>query len=238
MMLMHFLCLQINRPDLKHRLLEGSLSEIKRFLVKRRFKSIVKLIIAKGKFEKRKLSASNVSVREALHVTFQDLYELTNVIGEGSFGTVYEGYLKRNATAIAVKIIDRTNLKPDDEKANRIECEILQQLAHPHIITCIDFFEEPATFFIVMELVNGGELFDRIAKKVTYSEGEARNVLLILLSAIKHCHDHDIVHRFVTRCYFIYIYISLSANLPYEVRYEVLFSTSFALLIPCFRVET
>jgi serine/threonine protein kinase len=46
-----------------------------------------------------------------------------------------------------------------------------------------------------MEIVNGGELFDRIVKKTFYNEKEARDLIAILLSAIKHCHDRHIVHR-------------------------------------------
>lgn len=43
--------------------------------------------------------------------------------------------------------------------------------------------------------VLGGELFDRIVKKVVYTEKEARDLVTILLEAVKYCHDRGIVHR-------------------------------------------
>lgn len=43
--------------------------------------------------------------------------------------------------------------------------------------------------------LDGGELFDRIVKKATYNEKEARDLAKTLLGAIKHMHDRNIVHR-------------------------------------------
>ena len=96
---------------------------------------------------------------------------------------------------VAVKIIKRTNLPVEDEIALRQEVEILTSLHHPNIVKCIDFFEEDKFFYVVMECLEGGELFDRIVKKTFYNEKEARDLVYILLSAIKFCHDHDVVHR-------------------------------------------
>eukprot|EP01034_Spumella_vulgaris_P032935 gene32935-40654_t len=46
-----------------------------------------------------------------------------------------------------------------------------------------------------MEYLEGGELFDRVVKKTQYNEAEAREVVVILLNAIKYCHDNETVHR-------------------------------------------
>ena len=51
------------------------------------------------------------------------------------------------------------------------------------------------TYFIV-ERVEGGELFDRIIKKKFYNEKEARDLAVVILKALKHCHDHKIAHRY------------------------------------------
>merc|ERR1712196_76301 len=45
------------------------------------------------------------------------------------------------------------------------------------------------------EIVEGGELFDRIQAKTTYNEKEARSTILLLLDALAHIHDHKIAHR-------------------------------------------
>ena len=56
-------------------------------------------------------------------------------------------------------------------------------------------FDEKSTAYIVTELVEGGELFDRIVAKTSYSEKDARDVMKTLLVAIKYIHNNGIVHR-------------------------------------------
>lgn len=66
---------------------------------------------------------------------------------------------------------------------------------HPNIMTLREFFVESEYYYLVTEFVSGGELFDRIVEKTFYSEKEARDLVKILLGAIKYCHDQDVVHR-------------------------------------------
>jgi serine/threonine protein kinase len=53
----------------------------------------------------------------------------------------------------------------------------------------------PSSWIQVMELMTGGELFDRIVEKEKYTEDEARIVVLKLARAIEYCHNRGIVHR-------------------------------------------
>jgi len=71
----------------------------------------------------------------------------------------------------------------------------MRSLDHPHIVKVIDFFEDPAYYYAVLEYIAGGELFDRLVEKATYTEGEARDVALTIFQAIKYIHDRNIVHR-------------------------------------------
>jgi serine/threonine protein kinase len=192
--------IQMKRSDLRHRLLKESSSQIHKFNIRRRFFIISSAIIAKSKFERKKKLASCMSansLHEALNLTFADLYEMQGKLGSGGFATVFKAHQKRTAELVAVKVFDRRTMTQQEQQNLHQEKAILLRLSHPHIIKCLDIFEEPTSFFIVMELVTGGELFDRLAHKKNYSEEEARNVILILLSAIRHCHDNDIVHRYV-----------------------------------------
>ena len=59
----------------------------------------------------------------------------------------------------------------------------------------IDVYEEEAEFYIVTELVEGGELFDRIVSKSHYSEKEARDLVRIFLETMAYMHGANIVHR-------------------------------------------
>ena len=86
-------------------------------------------------------------------------------------------------------------MKLDDEEALQSEVTILQKLKHENIVTCDDFYREDKKYYLVLEYMEGGELFDRIVKKSFYNEKEARDVVALLLSAIGYCHSQNVVHR-------------------------------------------
>jgi serine/threonine protein kinase len=96
----------------------------------------------------------------------------------------------------AIKIIQRKSLKKDEEVSIFDEVRILSALQpHNNIVQLYDFFTDSKCYYTVLEEISGGELFDRIVKKSSYTEKEARDLVKILLEAIKHCHDHGVVHR-------------------------------------------
>ncbi|KAG9402862.1 hypothetical protein AC1031_006403 [Aphanomyces cochlioides] len=66
---------------------------------------------------------------------------------------------------------------------------------HPNIMTLYEVYTEAQYYYLVTEFMEGGELFDRIVEKTFYTEKEARDLVQVLLSAIKYCHDHNVVHR-------------------------------------------
>jgi serine/threonine protein kinase len=71
---------------------------------------------------------------------------------------------------------------------------ILASLNHPHITPLIDFFDEKDCYFLVMELISGGDLFDRIGEKKSYSEADARDLIVKMLKAVAYCHIRKIAH--------------------------------------------
>ncbi len=133
---------------------------------------------------------------------FSDKYNLGDKLGEGAFAIVKVCTLKakpvnkaQEKAKYAVKIVKREGLSKDEELALRTEVSILQSCNHVNIVNCVDFYEEPKQFYIVMELCEGGELFDRIVAKVAYSELEARGIVRELLNALNYIHSRNIVHR-------------------------------------------
>jgi len=127
---------------------------------------------------------------------FDELYRLKGVLGTGAFSTVREGFHKSNQDAsFAVKCINRKKLSEEDEAALLDEVAILKAMRHSHIIRLYDFFTEPSTYYLVMERMRGGELFDRIVAKAYYNEKEARDTCKIVLEAVGHCHKHHVAHR-------------------------------------------
>jgi calcium/calmodulin-dependent protein kinase I len=129
-------------------------------------------------------------------IRFNELYRLKGVLGTGAFSTVREGYHRTNSSiGYAVKCINRKKLSEEDEAALLDEVSILKELKHQHIIRLFDFFEEASTYYLVMERMRGGELFDRIVAKAYYNEKEARDTCKIVLEAVKYCHDNHVAHR-------------------------------------------
>jgi calcium/calmodulin-dependent protein kinase I len=117
------------------------------------------------------------------------------VLGEGGYSVVKSALSNVDGRRVAVKIINRKELSEADEESLRQEVAILGKLNHPNITRLVDFFEEPDHYYVVLEYLDGGELFDRIVKKTYYSEKEARDLVFTVLKAIKYCHDQNIVHR-------------------------------------------
>ncbi|RHY58817.1 hypothetical protein DYB34_003143 [Aphanomyces astaci] len=122
-------------------------------------------------------------------------YKFGKTLGTGSFATVKSAVNKADNTKWAVKCIEKASLAPDDEEALRVEVEVLQMVEHPNIVKLKEVFDCPKTFYMVMEEMSGGELFDRIVEKEKYSEREARTVVHKLATALAYCHTLGIVHR-------------------------------------------
>ena len=73
--------------------------------------------------------------------------------------------------------------------------EVLQSVHHPNIIELEEVFETEDTLYIVTEMVTGGELFDRIVSKGSYTEKDAATLVVKFLEALDYIHDKGIVHR-------------------------------------------
>lgn len=76
-----------------------------------------------------------------------------------------------------------------------VEIKVLKTLNHPNIIHLEDTFETPDRIYIVMEMMNGGELFDYVVEKGTLSEEEASLIIRKITSAVAHMHGLNIIHR-------------------------------------------
>lgn len=127
--------------------------------------------------------------------TFRQKYTISKILGEGSYSVVKLGTKISDGKKVAVKIVSRNRLQKEDELSLRIEVEVLMSLNHPNIVQALDFFEEEDFFYVVLEYLEGGELFERLIEKAVYTEGEARDLFTVLLKAVQYCHDRDLVHR-------------------------------------------
>lgn len=121
-------------------------------------------------------------------------FPLLSQLKSGSFATVCRGTHRATGRKVAIKCVLRKDLPPSDDAAIYDEVAILASLNHPHIVPIIDFFDEKDCYFIVMELMSGGDLFDRIGQKKSYSEADARDLIVKMLKAVAYCHVRQIAH--------------------------------------------
>jgi len=96
----------------------------------------------------------------------------------------------------AIKIIDKAKIITDvqRERADR-EIAILKMCNHPNIVKLVETFESDDEISLVMELMSGGDLFDRITSKGVLTEQEARTAMHNILAAVDFLHDKSLVHR-------------------------------------------
>ena len=79
--------------------------------------------------------------------------------------------------------------------SSKYEIEILKKISHPNITNIFEIFEDNKKYYIIMEFLEGGELFDAITSIGSFSEESACKVMKQLLSAIYYLHSNCIVHR-------------------------------------------
>lgn len=122
-------------------------------------------------------------------------YEFKTELGRGAFSIVYMAVNKATHINYAVKVINKKDLGKDYEKNLKMEVDILKKVNHPNIIALKELFDTPDKLYLIMELVTGGELFDKIVEKGSYTENEASQLVRKIVSAVDYLHNLGIVHR-------------------------------------------
>ncbi len=125
---------------------------------------------------------------------FED-YTIIEEIGEGGCAKVYLAQKKDDMSEVAVKMIDKINVSDKEMSYIQNEILIMNNIDHPNVIKMLDCYETSENYFIVLEYMRGGELFERIIDKDHFSEQEAADVLKTLVDAINYCHSKGIIHR-------------------------------------------
>ncbi|CAI5770411.1 S6 kinase alpha-2 isoform X1 [Podarcis lilfordi] len=124
------------------------------------------------------------------NIHFTDGYEIKEDIGVGSYSVCKRCVHKSTEAEFAVKIIDKSKRDPSEE----IEI-LLRYGQHPNIITLKDVYDDGKYVYLVMELMRGGELLDRILRQKCFSEREASAVLCTITKTVNYLHSQGVVHR-------------------------------------------
>ncbi|CAK8563123.1 unnamed protein product [Lathyrus sativus] len=126
-----------------------------------------------------------------------DKYVLGRELGRGEFGITYLCTDKETKQELACKSISKRKLRTAvDVEDVRREAAIMATLPeHPNIVKLKATYEDDENVHLVMELCEGGELFDRIVARGHYSERAAANVARTIAEVVRMCHANGVVHR-------------------------------------------
>ena len=129
--------------------------------------------------------------------TSLQFYKYGRLIGQGAFGKVNLGLNILTGRIVAVKSFDKNNseLTGDNMKKILYETDLMKKLNHPNITKILEMFEDEKYFMIIMEYINGGNLFSFVKKRRKLSEKTAKFLFRQIIQGIKYIHEQNIVHR-------------------------------------------
>ncbi|KAG6535545.1 hypothetical protein ZIOFF_000567 [Zingiber officinale] len=127
----------------------------------------------------------------------EEKYALDRELGRGEFGVTYLCVDRDTRELLACKSISKRKLRTSvDVEDVRREVTIMRHLPKsPSIVSLREALEDDGTVHLVMELCEGGELFDRIVARGHYSERAAAVVMRTIIEVVQLCHEHGVIHR-------------------------------------------
>jgi 5'-AMP-activated protein kinase catalytic alpha subunit len=123
-------------------------------------------------------------------------YELGKTLGEGNFGKVKLAKNTDSEQFFAVKILEKNKIV-DLNNTDQIKREIstLKLLKHPNVVRLYEVLASKTKIYMVLEYVNGGELFDKISSKGKLTESHGRKMFQQLIDGVSYCHNKGVFHR-------------------------------------------
>lgn len=126
----------------------------------------------------------------------KDDFELLNVIGKGSFGKVMQVKKKDTGKIYAMKVLRKEAIIARKQVAHtKAEKSILQRIQHPFIVQLHYAFQTKDKLYMILDYINGGELFFHLKKDGRFSEQRVRFYAAQITCAIAHLHSLGIVYR-------------------------------------------
>lgn len=123
-------------------------------------------------------------------------FHIGQLIGQGVTAYVYKCTHLKTQTEFALKCIDKACLSLKPERLQN-EVNIISRVQHPCIVSLVALYEDDDNVYLILPLMKGGELFERIIKNCPhgYTERHAARIMKSILSALEYLHKSGIVHR-------------------------------------------
>ncbi|KAI6682448.1 hypothetical protein NL676_036329 [Syzygium grande] len=122
-------------------------------------------------------------------------YELGRLLGHGTFAKVYHARNLQTGRSVAMKVVGKEKvMKVGMMEQIKREIAVMKMVNHPHIVELHEVMASKSKIYFAMELVRGGELFNRVSKG-RLREDAARMYFQQLISAIDFCHSRGVYHR-------------------------------------------
>ncbi|CAN6980019.1 unnamed protein product [Brassica rapa subsp. trilocularis] len=145
----------------------------------------------------RTRAAKDAVIPTSHQTKITDKYILGRELGRGEFGITYLCTDRESREALACKSISKRKLRTAvDVEDVRREVSIMSTLPdHPNVVKLRATYEDGENVHLVMELCEGGELFDRIVARGHYTERAAAGVARTIAEVVMMCHVNGVVHR-------------------------------------------
>ncbi|CAD8109400.1 unnamed protein product [Paramecium primaurelia] len=120
-------------------------------------------------------------------------YEQKDKIGQGAYGSVYKAIHKVSKQVRAVKVINKLNIKYKERLLSEIT--IMELLDHPSILRLYETFEDAEYLYMVLEICQGGDVFDKVLEKGSLPVEDAFKIYIQYMRAVNYYQGFKIVHR-------------------------------------------
>ncbi|KAF3321286.1 CBL-interacting protein kinase 9-like isoform X1 [Carex littledalei] len=123
-------------------------------------------------------------------------YELGKTVGEGSFAKVKFAKNVQTGDCFAIKILDKNQVLQHKMVENiKREISTMKLIKHPNVVQLHEVLASKTKIYIVLDYVDGGELFDKIVEQGRLKEDDARRYFHQLINAVDYCHSRGVYHR-------------------------------------------
>jgi len=124
----------------------------------------------------------------------KETYSVGKVLGHGASGEVYAVTHKVTGKKFACKVVKK-NANMNDAQSMSTEIEIMKRIRHRNIVSTYELYETPKCLWIILELVDGGDLYHFLANAEGYNEVIASRQMKQALAGIHYLHSLGVVHR-------------------------------------------